>query len=72
MKKKIEDPVVRFLLIEKGSAGELRSQLFGPKETAIISISDHEKLYNQCLDVSKQLSNFIKYLGKFEEEAMIN
>ena len=53
-----------FLVISKGSCGELRTQLRIAKDQEYID----EKLYNEinekCLTISKQLKGFINYLKK--------
>lgn len=58
--------LIRFLYIAKGSAGELRNQLYILKETEYISTDFYSEMYKKCTDLSKQLSNFIKYLTEFE------
>lgn len=57
---------IRFLYIAKGSAGELRNQLFILKETGYITKDFYDEMYKKCMDLSKQISNFIKYLTEFE------
>jgi four helix bundle protein len=52
----------RFLYMAKGSAGEVRSQLFVAKELGYLTIEEFASLKGQAEDVSKSLSGFITYL----------
>ncbi|MCX6168924.1 MAG: four helix bundle protein [Ignavibacteriales bacterium] len=54
---------VKFLYYSKGSVGEIRSLLNVAVELGYIEPQLYEKLKNDCLEISKQLSNFIKYLS---------
>lgn len=54
---------IRFLYIAKGSAGEVRSQLYLAYDLKYISEQDLEKLKNEVTDISKLLSGLIKYLN---------
>ncbi|MBL7917755.1 MAG: four helix bundle protein [Bacteroidia bacterium] len=53
---------VYFLTISKGSCGELRTQLKIAKSLNYLGSDEFEKINEQCLSVSKQLSGFINYL----------
>lgn len=53
---------VRFLRYAKGSAGELRSQIYILHTMQLIETPDYYELNEQLLEVSKQLSGFMKYL----------
>lgn len=53
---------IYFLTIAKGSCGELRTQLFLAMKINHINEIKHNELREDCLNISKQLSNFIKYL----------
>lgn len=53
---------IYFLIIAKGSCGELRTQLFLAMKIKHIDEEIHNELRENCLTISKQLSNFIKYL----------
>jgi len=55
-----------FLVIAKGSAGELRTQLLIAKNQNYISQSEFEKINKDALDVSKKLGAFITYLKEFK------
>jgi len=56
----------QFLYIAKGSAGEVRSQLYLALDQKYISNADFEDLNSLCTDVSNQLSGFINYLKSSE------
>ncbi|MDD5569585.1 MAG: four helix bundle protein [Bacteroidales bacterium] len=58
---------IKYLYIAKSSAGELRNQVYVLKEAEIIDKEIYENIYNRCLDVSKQISNFIKYLKTYQK-----
>jgi len=51
-----------FLVIAKGSCGELRTQLKIASNLKYISEQEYDKLNLECLSVSKQLAGFITYL----------
>ena len=51
-----------FLVIAKGSCGELRTQLKIASNLKYISEQEYDKLNMECLSVSKQLAGFITYL----------
>ncbi len=59
---------LRFLAIAKGSAGELRSQLFLLLKAKKITNEEYEALYSELLQVSSELKGFIKYLSDFEKK----
>ena len=56
----------RFLTFAKGSAGEVRSELFFLKEAGIISEEDYNSILPEILKISKSISGFKKYLKDFE------
>lgn len=60
--RKSNKEFIRYLFIAKGSAGELRTQLYLAKDLNYID----EKIFNELIkkseDISKSLSGFIKYL----------
>jgi len=69
---------IQFLSISKGSAGELRSQLYRALDHEMIRQNDFEILQSNLVSLSQQLSNFIKYLNssslrgnKFKESRTI-
>jgi four helix bundle protein len=53
---------IRFLYYSKGSVGEVRSMLNIAVELGYLAHDEYEELKSKCENVSKQLSNFIKYL----------
>lgn len=57
---------VRFLYISKGSCGECRNILAVAHKLNQVSTETFNKLKKEAIDISKQLSNFIKYLEKSE------
>lgn len=57
---------LQFLSIAKGSAGEVRSQLYRAKDRNHISPNEFEKLINEALEISKQISGLMKYLSTSE------
>lgn len=57
---------IYFLVIAKGSAGELRTQLLIAKHQNYITESEYEKINVEALDVSKKLGSFITYLKEFK------
>ncbi|MHB8907087.1 MAG: four helix bundle protein [Melioribacteraceae bacterium] len=54
---------IKFLYYSKGSVGEVRSLLNIAVELGYIELESYNKFQNDCLEISKQLSNFIKYLS---------
>jgi four helix bundle protein len=59
---------VRFLMYAKGSAGELRSQLFVLKEAGIIEENKFHPLWENALKLSRSIEGFRKYLRAFEKQ----
>ena len=57
---------IHFLYIAKGSAGELRSQIYRAKDRGFIENVDFEKLLKKVEEASKQLMGFIQYLKNTE------
>ena len=56
---------LKFLLYSKGSAGELRSQLYVLKEAGILDKDKFESLRSDLLKLSKSIEGFRKYLKDF-------
>lgn len=50
------------LAVAKGSAGEVRSQLYAALDEAYISEAEFEQLRDQCLKVSRVIAGFITFL----------
>jgi four helix bundle protein len=59
---------VWFLMYAKGSAGELRSQLFVLKEAGIIEENKFHPLWENALKLSRSIEGFRKYLRDFEKQ----
>jgi four helix bundle protein len=59
---------VRFLRYAKGSCGELRSQLFILKEISDLNEDLYNKLYQDLVGLSSQISGLIKYLKNHIEK----
>lgn len=57
---------IRYLDIAKGSAGELRSQLFLLLSAKEIDESTYQEFYLDLVDLSSELKGLIKYLNEFE------
>jgi four helix bundle protein len=57
-----------FLSISKGSCGELRTQLNIAFNLNYLEKKKFEELKKKCLETSKQLSGFSKYLKAFENK----
>jgi four helix bundle protein len=56
---------LRFLLYVKGSAGELRSELFVLKEAEMIDEDIFQELHDNIKQLSKNIQGFRKYLKDF-------
>lgn len=54
--------LIQFLYIAKGSLGELRSQIYLAYDAKFINEDEFLKLIQNCLDLSVESANFIKYL----------
>lgn len=55
---------VHFLYVAKGSAGELRSQLYAAPDQAYVSETDFKELTGEAELIARQLSGLIKYLQR--------
>ncbi len=53
---------IYFLIIAKGSAGELRSQIYIAKNQDYITKEEFEILNNKVIEVSKTIGGFLSYL----------
>ena len=58
---------VRFLMYAKGSAGELRSQLFVLREAGILEENKFHTLWENALKLSKSIEGLRKYLREFDK-----
>lgn len=63
---------IYFLIIAKGSAGELRTQLLIAKNQNYITEQEFEKINIEALEVSKKLGSFIIYLKEFKQKQTQN
>lgn len=61
---------IRFLTYAKGSAGELRSQLYILKEADSIDLDQFSRLQTQLIKLSKSIEGFKKYLRDFEKKRL--
>lgn len=57
---------VQFLSLSKGSCGEVRSQLYVALDEAYLSQSQWQDLHDRCLEISRLLDGFAKYLRQTE------
>ena len=53
---------IYFLVIAKGSAGELRSQIYIARNQDYITIEEFEILNSKVIEVSKTIGGFLSYL----------
>ncbi|RPI19378.1 MAG: four helix bundle protein [Ignavibacteriae bacterium] len=60
--RKSNTEFIRFLYISKGSAGELRTQLYFSKDLEYIDDKTFNDLLCRSEEISRSLSGFIKYL----------
>jgi len=56
----------QFLATAKGSAGEVRSQLYVSLEAGYINEAEFSNLYVQCTETARLISGFMKYLAQSE------
>jgi four helix bundle protein len=59
---------LNFLLISKGSNGEVRSQLYRAYDRKYLSIEKFEELKLKCTALSKKITSFIKYLKESDQK----
>lgn len=55
---------IQFLGMAKGSAGEVRSQLYRALDQAYITQATFDSLYAQAEEVSRMITNLIAYLNR--------
>lgn len=53
---------IQFLYIAKGSAGEVRTQLYASLDQGYITKEELQEGRDLCIDISGQLSGLIQYL----------
>ncbi len=56
--------LLHFLYVTKGSAGELRAQMYVALDQGYISEGDCEQVHKRCVNVSSQVAGLIKYLKR--------
>jgi four helix bundle protein len=54
---------IRFLKYSKGSCAEVRNMLMLSRELGFCNQNDIQNSYNLSIEISKSISNFIKYLN---------
>ena len=59
---------IKFLNYAKGSAGELRSNLYVLKEADVVDSEDYEAISNKLITISKSIKGFMKYLKDFNNK----
>lgn len=62
---------IYFLIVAKGSAGELRTQLLIAKNQGYISEEEFGKINSEAMELSKKLGSFITYLKGFKLKQQI-
>lgn len=58
---------IYFLYVAKGSAAEVRSQLYLTSDLSYITKVEFEQIFVEISDISKLLSGLIKYLNKSQK-----
>jgi len=58
---------IRFLKYAKGSAGEIRNQLYVLSKIEYISEDFYHQKYSELISLSKQIAAFIKYLKAYQK-----
>src|SRR5690606_30692651 len=66
--RETDKELIRYLYFSKGSAGEVRNILNVIKAIDFITEEEYQELKGKVIDISKQLSNFIKYVVKRDIE----
>ena len=61
---------LQFLSIAKGSAGEVRSQLYVALDIGYIDSEKFKELYQLTLEISRLLSGFIRYLQETQHAGL--
>jgi len=59
---------IHFLLIAKGSNGEVRSQLYRTSDRKYLSLEKYEELKLKNETLSKKITSFIKYLKESDRK----
>jgi four helix bundle protein len=61
---------VYFLVIAKGSCGELRTQLRIARTLNYLNEEEYKNINEKCISVSKQLAGFINYLKNHKSKIL--
>ncbi len=62
--RETDKELIRFLYFSKGSAGEVRNILNALKAINYIDEDEYQELREKAINISRQLSSFIKYVVK--------
>jgi len=60
---------IQFLYIARGSAGEVRSQLYIALDLGYISKADFQEIFSKAEETSKAIFGFIKYLKSLKNNS---
>lgn len=63
---------IYFLLVAKGSAGELRAQIYIAKNQNYITQEEFELLNTKVIEVSKTISGFVSYLKTLKSKPQLS
>ncbi len=66
--RETDKELIRYLYFSKGSAGEVRNILNVIKAIDFINEDEYQELRGKIMDISKQHSNYIKYVVKRDLE----
>ena len=66
--RETDKELIRYLYFSKGSAGEVRNILNVINAIGFINEDEYQELREKVMDISKQLSNYIKYVVKRDLE----
>jgi four helix bundle protein len=56
--------LLHFLYLAKGSAGEVRAQMYVALDQGYVSQTDRLKVHVLCMNISSQIAGLIKYLKR--------
>ncbi len=59
---------IRFLKYAKGSAGEVRNQLYVLEEAGFIESDQYKQFHSRLISLSKQIAGFKKYLTDYQRK----
>ena len=62
---------IRYLIIFRGSAGEVRSQLYIALDREYITVESFNEMNGDCLRLSRQIASFIAYLRGAERTGQV-